>query len=413
MITPVDVLFAISDTGSGHRSAAIAISAALQEITTVKITYDILDVLRVTGFPILRNAPGIYDHLSTRWLPLYDLTFNLTNGVRRVDVISRLIYMRARRNIARALIAARPKLVVVTHPLVHRLVCAARRTYRLPFRIVTVVTDLVSLHASWTHPGVDLCLLPTDEAYKLMRRRGMRPERMRRTGFPVHPKFARYTKTQSEARQELGIAEDRFTLLVTSGGVGSGRIHELVLELGQTYPDKQVLVVTGKNRTLYRELVAQQSHPYTYIYGFVDNMETLMAASDVVLTKAGPGTLMEALVMRRPAIVTEAVGAQEEGNIDLVLNHELGFFCPTTERIIDALGELSDPHRYATILDRLTNAIPRDGAAQIAKILLEQLAPIKPSYADARRRMHRATLPRLSFALRRIRKHTLPRVRLQ
>jgi Monogalactosyldiacylglycerol synthase (EC 2.4.1.46) len=35
-----------------------------------------------------------------------------------------------------------------------------------------------------------------------------------------------------------------------------------------------------------------------------------MAASDIVISKAGPGTLMEALVMRRPVIVTQAVGMQ-------------------------------------------------------------------------------------------------------
>lgn len=411
MMTPVNVLFAISDTGSGHRSAAVAISAALQELSGNTITSDMLDVLRVTGFPLLRNAPRLYDQLSTRWLPLYDLTFNLTNGVRRVDMLSRLVYLQARRNIARELLAARPSLVVVTHPLVHRLVCAARRTYRLPFRIVTVVTDLVTLHASWTHPGVDLCLLPTDEAYALMRRRRMRPERMRRTGFPVHPKFARCELTQREARQELGVAENRFTLLVTSGGVGAGRLHELVPELERVYPDKQVLVVTGKNRSLYRELMAQRHSPHTHIYGFVHNMETLMAASDVVLTKAGPGTLMEALVLRRPVIVTEAVGAQEEGNIDFVLNHELGLFCPTTERIVEAIAELTDLQRYQATVARLADAVPRDGARQIATILLEQFAHIDQP-REARRHSRLMPLRGWSRALRHIRRRALPRVRL-
>lgn len=377
MTGPVDVLFAISDTGGGHRSAAVAISAALDQMLQRSgggtLSWSIDDILRLTDFPGVRGAPEVYDKLSTRWLRLYDLTFQLTNATRTIDFLSRLVFLTARRNLVRLLLERQPRLVVSTHPLVHRLVVAARRTRRLPFRVVTVVTDLVSLHASWTYPGVDLALVPTDEAYAIMYRRGMRPSKLRRTGFPVHPKFAAYALSQSETRQALGL-EERFTVLVTAGGVGSGRLGELVIELERAFPDKQLLVVTGKNRAVYEELNRRQRSPHSHIYGFVDNMEALMAASDLVVTKAGPGTLMEALVMRKPVIVTEAVGMQERGNIDFVLNYELGLFCPTNERIITAVRELEEPRRYADTVRRLAGAVPRDGAMQIAQILFEQLA---------------------------------------
>jgi hypothetical protein len=130
--------------------------------------------------------------------------------------------------------------------------------------------------------------------------------------------------------------------------------------------------------------------PNVHIYGFVGNMEQLMAASDVVVTKAGPGTLMEALVMRRPVIVTTAVGMQERGNIDFVLNHELGFFCPTIDRIIPAIADLMNPHTYAATTARLDDAVPREGATQIARILLDQLQLAPPA------RVRRFRLPSLA-----------------
>lgn len=411
MTRPANVLFAISDTGGGHRSAAVAITAALEMVSNQAVACEMLDVLRITDFPVIRNAPNLYDHLSTRWLPLYNLTFEITNGIRRVDVLSRLVYMQARRNIAQALEACNPDLVVVTHPLVYRLVRAARRTYRLSYRIVTVVTDLVTLHASWTHPDVDICLLPTDEAYTLMQRRGLPPERIQRTGFPVHPKFARYAVSQDAARHALELDPARFTVLITSGGVGSGRMHDLVLELERVYPEAQFLVVTGKNRTLYQQLHARRRSPHNYIYGFVHNMETLMAASDIVISKAGPGTLMEAFVMRRPVIVTEAVGAQERGNIDFVLNHELGFFCPTTDRIIDAISELKSPDTYHATVDRLTTAVPQYGAEQIAHIVLEQLGRTDYPGDRGRKRPRRIPFRQWGRALRRIRQRPSARMR--
>lgn len=384
--TPARVLFAISDTGSGHRSAALAIKDALDEVSGGSLACALIDILRISGVPGLRNAPALYDHLSTRWLGVYNFSFHLTNSVRSIDMISRLIYLQARRSIGRALMEANPHLVVVTHPLVHRLVGAARRTYRLPFRIVTVVTDLVSLHASWTYSGVDLCLLPTDEAYDLMLQRGMDPSRMVRTGFPVHQKFARSTRTKTEARQELGISPSMATILITSGGVGSGHMQALVLELEQRFPTKQLLVVTGKNQALCAELQAARKHEHTHIYGFVHHMETLMAASDMVVSKAGPGTLMEALVMRRPVLVTEAVGIQEQGNIDFVLNHELGYFCPTTERLVSAIRALEEPDTYAATVER-SRHVPHDGAAQIAALLLEQLQATPMPPGKPRRRL--------------------------
>lgn len=394
--TPIDVLFAISDTGGGHRSAAVAISAALDQASGKSLSWAIEDILRLTDFPGVRDAPDLYDQLSTRWLRLYDVTFQLTDGTRRVDFLSRLVFVTARRNIARLLLEARPRIVVVTHPLVHRFVCAVRRAHRLPCRVITVVTDLVSLHASWTYPGVDLTLVPTDEAYQLMYKRGMRPSKLQRTGFPVHPKFADYRGSQAEARAALGLDKDRFTILLTSGGVGSGRLHELLLALEQSFPDNQILVVTGKNRSLQSELSQARHGSHSHIYGFVHNMETLMTASDIVVTKAGPGTLMEALVMRKPVIVTEAVGMQERGNIDFVLNYELGMFCPTNERIVSAVAELESPQRYSDTVARLGNAVPRDGAAQIARVVMQQLSQFdgEPLSPLDRRRPPLFQLPR-------------------
>jgi UDP-N-acetylglucosamine:LPS N-acetylglucosamine transferase len=291
-------------------------------------------------------------------------------------------------------------LVVSVHPLVNRLIGNARRTYKLSFRFVTVVTDLVTLHASWADPDAELCIVPTDEAYQLLRARGFPAEKLVQAGFPVHPKFAAYTHSRSEARARLGIDLDPFTILVTSGGVGSGQLRALVRELDLAYPDQQLLVVTGRNAALRDELQSLGLRSGIHIYGFVNNMEELMAASDIIITKAGPGTLMEALVMRRPVIVTEAVGMQERGNIDFVLNHELGFFCPTPDRIVPAIADLMDPLTYAATVARLAHAVPRQGATQIAQILMDQLQLAPPQ------RKRRLRLPRIDD-LRRLSAHRL------
>jgi 1,2-diacylglycerol 3-beta-galactosyltransferase len=376
---PPRILFAISDTGAGHRSAAVALDAALEQIAGLDTERQIVDLLARSGFPLVQDAPDLWDNVS-RWLPLYDLLFRLTDGRRRIDLLTRLVYLRARRNVLHVLEEARPDLVVSTHPLANRLISNARRTARLGFRFVTVVTELATLHAAWGDPDAELCLVPTDEGYDRLRRRGMPEQTMVRTGFPIHPKFAAYRATQREARARLGIDREPFTVLITGGGVGAGMLRELVLALDGAYPEQQFLVVTGKNAALRQELLALGLRPGVRVFGFVDNMEELMAASDIIVTKAGPGTLMEALAMQRPVIVTEAVGIQERGNIDYVVDRKLGAFCPTIDRIVPAVAELMNPATYAATSRRLENAVPRDGATQIARMLLEQLHLAQPVF---------------------------------
>lgn len=394
MSTPKQVLFAISDTGGGHRSAAEAMTAAITELAGDAASCDAVDLLRLTELPLVRDAPALYDQLSTHWLPLYDAGFALTDGPRRSAMLLDFVYLHARRHLLLQLVQRRPQLVVVVHPLAVRLVASVRRAYRLPFRVVTVVTDLVSLHASWSDAGADCCVVPTQEAWDTMRRRHFPAERLVLSGFPIHPKFAQQGLDRQAARAALGVNPRPFTLLLTSGGVGAGRVRQLVALLRRELPAFQLLVVTGRNEELRRDLTKAQCDPLLTVYGYVRNMEQLMAASDVVLTKAGPGTLMEALTLRRPVLLTEAVGRQEQGNIDWVLNHELGAYCPTDERLLESLRSLSDPAAYQATCKRLEGLVPRNGVGQLAQLLLDELdlAP-QGSWADIGRRRPLNWLP--------------------
>ena len=335
-------------------------------------------MLTSSGIPVVKSAPELYDVLRERWLPFFDFAFRITDGPRRVDVLTWMLYFSAHRNILRVLEELQPTMVVSVHSLTNRFIANTRRVYRLSFHFITVVTDLVSIHASWADPQAELCIVPTAEAAERQLKFGLAPDRVVRTGFPVHPKFEAYQSTRAEARTRLDLSLDRFTVLVTSGGVDSGQARELLQRLVEAYTEHQFLVVTGKNASLKAELEKLELGPHVRIYGFVTNMEELMGASDLVITKAGPGTLMEALVIGRPVIITEAIGMQERGNIDFVLNHELGAFCPTVDRIVPAVGEIMRPETYASMVERLKNAVPRDGATEIARLLITRLRTVPP-----------------------------------
>ena len=79
------------------------------------------------------------------------------------------------------------------------------------------------------------------------------------------------------------------------------------------------------------------------IEGFVDNMPELMSASDLLVTKAGPGTLAEAFIAGLPVIIFGYTPGQETANVDYVLNHRAGAFATEPAEIARIAGEWLQP----------------------------------------------------------------------
>ena len=93
---------------------------------------------------------------------------------------------------------------------------------------------------------------------------------------------------------------------------------------------------------------------------------------DVIITKAGPGTIMEAAALERKLIITGAVGLQEAGNIDFVLTNKLGTHCPkqgdAARGVTRLVGGTADGLSEQTCQ---TNLQQFAGTHYIAKVLLD------------------------------------------
>jgi 1,2-diacylglycerol 3-beta-galactosyltransferase len=364
-----NILFAISDTGGGHRSAATAMAAALNSHNHIHCT--ISDLLTATGFPGLKKAPEIYDYCSRKQLWLNNLFFEKTNSVKRIKLLTKLVYRQAAPRFETKINHIKPDLLLAVHPLVIGLLVACRKATRASWPIFTVVTDLATIHASWATPGADLYLVPTEEAYSALIRHGIAPSQILLTGFPIHPKFCHSPAPRTEIRRQLGIDPEKFSVLLTGGGVGAGNMTEWIKEFMKNCRGKQLLVVTGRNQALFNQLQALKSRfESLYVYGFVDNMETLMAASDAIISKAGPGTIMEAVALQRPLILTEAVGIQETGNIDFVVNNRLGYFCPDPRQGCQIINTLAMRADFVFPADKI---LPTNGSLRIADMITQYL----------------------------------------
>ena len=87
--------------------------------------------------------------------------------------------------------------------------------------IMTVVSDLVTVHRGWVDPGTESYLLPTQEAAESLRRQGVPAERLVHVGFPI--RSALFCRSGEMVRTHT--AGERLRVLVMGGTSGSGRIR--------------------------------------------------------------------------------------------------------------------------------------------------------------------------------------------
>jgi len=366
-----NILFLFSDTGGGHRSATEAIIEALQIEYGNQYATEMVDIFKDYAPAPLQMLPELYPRM-VRVPRAWGLGYHLSDGPRRVRVLSAGAWPYVR-SAYRRLVNEHPSdLIVSVHSLANEPVQRALDHDRPPF--VTVVTDLVSTHASWYHRGVDLCLVPTEVARRRAIKYGLKPEQVRVVGLPVSERFCQPLGNPQSLNNRLGWPTDRPVVLLVGGGEGMEPLGKNALAISNANLPVTLVVVTGRNENLRAKLEAYDHPMPTFVYGFVHEMPDFMRAADVLVTKAGPGTISEALNAGLPMILYSHLPGQEAGNISYVVSEGAGVWAPRPELIVDTLRDwIDNPDQHDQTVLACRKAARPDAARQIARILVETI----------------------------------------
>jgi 1,2-diacylglycerol 3-beta-galactosyltransferase len=217
---------------------------------------------------------------------------------------------------------------------------------RIP--VITVITDLVDVHAAWASAEVDAVVIPSLGGLDRCRRAGIPARRCHDLGLPVDPAFTAPLPNRAERaqlRERLGLDASGFVVLVCGGADGSGGIARRARALAAAALDVELVVICGRNLRARRRLDGLRDwrgRPVA-VHGFVRNMAEWMRAADVVATKAGPGTIAEALCCGVPLLLTCYIPGQERGNVEWLSDIGAGRFVPRLDQLVDTVAELAEP----------------------------------------------------------------------
>ncbi len=324
-----EILFATIAAGGGHVAGAHAMSEAIEQYYPGRFE------LRVSDYMKDLAIIGLDRFHKNSWRRALRYPILARVGQRVIDAFPRLTIAAERRilrNFAQAAAAALredpPLLIVSNHGLITTGLAEAKHRYGLEVPVLTFATEPFNISAYWGEPRADRVIVASEDGRRRLLRFGVPPEKMTIIGRPVRQAFLN-APAKPEAREHVGL-EDRFTCLVSFGGEGVGRDPRgLISTLLDSGIPLQVVAITGRNETLRKELKALGTERLR-VEGFVENMATYLAASDVFVGKAGPSSVYEALAVGRPVLASGYAGLNELGVVRFIENEDLGRHVRTT-----------------------------------------------------------------------------------
>ncbi len=366
------ILYLFSDTGGGHRSAANALIKTVEEIMGDNAPRQEMTDVFASSNKLISLLANLYAPVIKYCPFLWGALYHVTNNKLYIVIMDKISDPFVSKKLQELIKEKNPDIIVSVHPVTNHIAAKAMKRINHNVPLLTVVTDPVTFHRVWICPQVDKIVLATEDAKTLCRKYGFGLDNIEVLGFPIDPKFFKTSSPKKELRETIGIAPGKFTVLFMGGGEGGGNIYEFISELNKGNLDIQLIIITGRNHLLKKKL-EDNSSKFKFpmkIFGFTDQVADIMGASDLIITKAGPGTIIEAVSKSLPIILTSFLPGQEEGNVEYVLTMQLGDMVKDRKGIVQAVQNIMQPENYKRRVSALRKENKPNAVYDIAKLIL-------------------------------------------
>ncbi len=366
------ILIVHASAGAGHRKAAESIHKAFETLAHSECSIELANILDFTNVFFKRSYEQSYLWMITRatWLWGFGYYWFDTSWMRfPVRVLRRVLNGINSGPFIRYLEREKYDVIISTHFLATEVIDDLKRRKKIHAQLMTVVTDL-GAHVFWVLPNVDCYVAGVEATRKDLEERGIKREKIKVLGIPIRESFVRQ-KDPGKLRERMGLKEGVFTVLLIGGGFGVGPISQIAEQLSSL--PIHLLVVCGKNETLYQELAQRSLSAAATLkpFGYIDNVDELMAVSDCVITKSGGLTVSEALASYLPLIVIDPIPGQERKNCEVIVRGGAGVEAKGSQEVRMTVQDfMQHPEKLQKMREK-AKELARPGAArEIAELAI-------------------------------------------
>lgn len=323
---PKKTLLVLSSTGGGgHMAACATLQSLVGNEYELKIIYPI-NQLGIWGIP---SCEKVYNSMLRNGY-IRSMNFIVRN---MAPSIFRSYMRKVEKIISSSIKQYQPDLMVSVIPFINFPASEAARKAEIPLLVITTDNDL----RNWSlaierlkHPHIRVTIgadLPTTR--DVLVKKKISDNAIETIGLPLRLDFLA-AKDRDKIRKEHHLPDHKKTVMIMMGGAGGNNALKYAEKIGSMELGVHLIVIAGRNEKLKRELESLRedfdpSNSMT-VFGFTDRVSDLMAVSDVLITKPGPGTINEAIAMKLPMLIddTEISLFWERANVDYVLKYQVG-----------------------------------------------------------------------------------------
>jgi len=347
-------------TGNGHNIASNALKGYL---TSQGVDAKVIDAYKYFNKKLSDLLEKGY-LLSTKYTPyIYGKFYK---SIEKHNPESKLAWSTfcnslVARQFAKYISKQNPDIVIPTHPLAAVLMSEYKRKKLVDTKTVGIVTDFCIL-PYWDMADMDYYVTANELVKNLLVKKGIREEKILPFGIPVDMKFSRKAD-KSEARKLLGI-EDKKTIFIITGSMGFGNTEKYIRALDSMEDDFQIISVCGNNSGMKERIDRMRTIKTIHNFGYVNNVDTIMDASDIIITKPGGLTVSEAISKKLPIILVNPIPGQEDRNRDFLINASLAVGISKTVPVDEALYLLLHCEERVKQIKLMQSILGRPNAAK-------------------------------------------------
>lgn len=352
-------------TGQGHNSASMAIASCLENEGWEAI---VSDVLKSGKRNVSAPVSALYDNIVLHMPALFGMLYRAGELVSSSKRHSPIYYLNSiySGKLLDKIKSTEPQIIICPHIFSAQAITRLYEKHELSTPSVGILTDY-TCSPFWEETRLDAYVIPAPQLIDEFAYKGIPREKLYPLGIPVNSCFKK-THDKAEARRLFGITADK-VFTVMGGSMGYGYIRELSTLLAGKMPRAQVIAVCGNNEKLFKSFTGISN---IIPFQFIDNIDILMDATDVLLTKPGGLSSTEALSKRLPVVLTCPIPGGEERNADFLSSIGVAEYAKTPESAVEKAIELVfDMRKRKKMIEAQEKYINRDADRDIAKLIIK------------------------------------------